>query len=181
MKKQQYNNKIINIIDKILEHNYFKMLCISIISCFLIFNCFSYVKSKINLHEKSNSEKIKINIDNFSQKLEEIEDQEIKHIVKKGETLSDILFNLGLDAKNVNEILKTTKKIFDPRNIFQGQKIIIKYKTIITSEIVNNQNILVRKSIVNSISLSPDPEIIMMISRISDEKYKSLKKKKRIN
>ena len=178
--KKQYNNKIINIIDKILEHNYFKMLCISIISCFLIFNCFSYIKSKINLHKKSNSEQIKINIDNFSQKLEEIESQKIKHIVKKGETLSDILFNLGLDAKNVNEILKTTKKIFDPRNIFQGQKIIIEYKTIITNEIVNNQNILVRKSIVNSISLSPDPEIIMIISRISDEKYKSLKKKKEL-
>ncbi len=157
------------------------MISISIIACFLIFNCFSYFKTKINLNRIDNNyQAIEIDADDFESKLEKIENQTIKHIVKKGETLSDILFNLGLDAQNVNEILLSTKKIFDPRNIFQGQKITIHYKTIITYEENNNLKNLVRKSIINNISLSPDPEIIMMIVRQDDKSYKSIKKKKEL-
>ncbi len=157
------------------------MVCISIITSFILFNGISYLRNSLlesNLSDES--DKIRINIGGFKEKLDQIEDQILEHTVRPNETLSEILFDLGSNEFDVANILSATKKIFDPRDIFQGQKLIIHYKTIINYENNDPKQNLVRKSIISKISLSPDPEISMIVERLEDGSYKSKKHKKEL-
>ena len=164
-----------------MEHNYFKIVCLSIITSFILFNSISYFKNKF--FETRKIEKIsniKINLGNFREKLNQIEDQILFHQVQAGETLSAILYNLGSNEADVNKILNATQKIFDPRNIFQGQNLKIHYKTIINYEDNNPNKNLIRKSIISKLSLSPDPELDMFVIRNEDGSYSSEQKKKEL-
>jgi murein DD-endopeptidase MepM/ murein hydrolase activator NlpD len=179
LKKKLSKKNILKLIDKVLEHNYFRVTSISIIASFIILSSISHLKN--SFLETSTVEKprsIKINILNFKHKLDQIEDQTLEHLVRPGETLSEILFDLGSNEFDVNSILNSTKKIFDPRNIYQGQKLKIYYKTIINYEDNDPSKNLVRKSIISKVSLSPDPEIDMIVTRQKDGSYTSLKEKK---
>jgi murein DD-endopeptidase MepM/ murein hydrolase activator NlpD len=182
--KKKFNKKnILKFIDKIVEHNYFKLTSISIITSFVLFNSISYLSNSLLEQPKpkpKSTSQIKINIGNFKEKLNQIEDQVLRHKVKPQETLSEILFKLGANEYDVNNILFATKKIFDPRDIFQGQKLTIKYKTIIGHKNNDSSQGLVRKSIISKISLSPNPELNMIVSRVKDGSYKSKKSKKKL-
>lgn len=181
MKKKINIKNIIKVIESIVDHNYFKIVSISIITCFLLFNGVSYFKNSFfTKQEIIEPELIKINIGNFEKKLEHLEDQIFVHRVHSGETLSQILYSLGADQENVNKILASTKKIFDPRDIAQDQKLIIYYKTIIDYENPDLKKNLVRKSIISRISLSPNPEIDMIVNREIDGTYSSTKTKKEL-
>ncbi len=174
---------IIKLVDKILEYNYFKIVSISIITSFLLFNAVSYFKN--DFFEKDGlvevePVKIKINIGNFAEKLEQLEDQTLVHFVSSGETLTEILLSLGSSNSDVDNILIATKEILKSASLFQGQRLVINYKTIIDYEDGDSQKNLVRKSIISKISLSPDPEIEITIVRQKDGSYKSTKIKKEL-
>ena len=182
MKKKFTRQNILKLIDAILEHNYFKIICISITTSFLLFNGISYFKNSFLKKEEIIQEKlIKINIGNSKERLSQIGDQIITHVVKSGETLTQILFELGLSEEDVSNILISTKEIMNPADILLGQKLVINYKTIIDYEDNDegdNIKNLVRKSIISRISLSPDLEMNMIVERQKDVSYKSTKTKK---
>ena len=176
---------MLKLLDKILEHNYFKTVSISVIVSFVIFNLISYtsniiVERQIENATKPEEQPIKINIGNFREKLKQIQVQNLEHDVKRGENFSTILFNLGSNEYDVNQIIRAIKKIFNPTNIFEGQKLKIAYKTIIGYDQNTSSKQLVRKSIIDTISLSPDPEIAMIVSRQEDGSYKAEKYKKKL-
>lgn len=172
---------IIKLIDKILEHNYFKIVSISIITSFAIFHGISYVRN--NFHQKERVEEksqIKINLINSKEKLKEIEDQRLEYSVRSNESLSEILYSLGADKTDIDNILNATKKIVDPRLVRPGQELVIFYKTIITYKDNDPSQGLVRHSIISKISLSPDPEMYMFVNRNKDGSYSSQKTKKEL-
>ena len=52
----------------------------------------------------------------------------LKINVKSGDTLEKILKKIGFENQEIFEVIKETKKIFDPKNLIVGKKITIKYK-----------------------------------------------------
>ena len=48
--------------------------------------------------------------------------------VKSGDTLEKILKKSGFQNKEITEVIKETKKIFNPKNLIIGKEIIIKYE-----------------------------------------------------
>ena len=57
--------------------------------------------------------------------------------VKSGDTLEKILKQSGFQNKEITEVIKETKKIFNPKNLIIGKEITIKYEDKI-------KNILIR-------------------------------------
>lgn len=147
-----------------------------------MFNGISYIKD--NFHQKERSEdkttKIKVNIGNIREKLEQIEDQKLEYRVRPGENLSQILTNLGANETDVDNILDATRKMTDPRNIKAGQELVIFYRTIFNYKNNDPTQNLVRNSIISKISLSPDPEMYMFVNRTKDGSYSYQKTKKQL-
>jgi len=52
----------------------------------------------------------------------------LKIKVKSGDTLEKILKKIGFKNQEIFEVIKETKKIFDPKNLIIGKEIIIKYE-----------------------------------------------------
>ena len=52
----------------------------------------------------------------------------LKIEVKSGDTLEKILKKIGFKNQEIFEVIKETKKIFDPKNLIIGKEIIIKYE-----------------------------------------------------
>ena len=52
----------------------------------------------------------------------------LKIKVKSGDTLEKILKKIGFKNQEIFEVIKETKKIFDPKNLIIGKQIIIKYE-----------------------------------------------------
>ena len=96
--------------DKIIEHNLFKPVAISIITSFFLFSGFEYSRSVIAdyneyIAKKNSSTPIKINIAGKGINFDVDEDQVLETRVKAGDTMLKILFSIGADEQDIFAIL----------------------------------------------------------------------------
>lgn len=125
------NNRIIKIINNIIEQRFFRPISIIIIIFFVAVNLSPYF---FNINTKKNTNSNHSNIDNYNVifneqniKFDFSQDQIHSHIVKMGDTILKILLDIGASENQAFNMLESVKKIFDPRSIRVGNEVIIKY------------------------------------------------------
>jgi murein DD-endopeptidase MepM/ murein hydrolase activator NlpD len=119
-------------IETIIENRLFKPVIVSIITSFVLFNGFSYLKTYLD-NRKLSSDKIldrqiKINIPDNYYGFNLNENQVLQHQIKVGDTLLKILLDLGAGELDVFNILSEMRKVYDPRLIKVGDRFTIKYQ-----------------------------------------------------
>ena len=177
--------KLIHMIESAIEHNFFKPLSISIITCFILINGIDYAQSyiedykELKLKERQMST-IKINIPTSDVNFDLEEDQVTDYRVKSGDTMLKILVDLGASESDVFSILAAMKKIYDPKSISMNDRISIKYKVKVsvdpnkkeTAEAEADESATVgRKVLINSISVVAAEDQEIVVSRKSDGQY----------
>jgi murein DD-endopeptidase MepM/ murein hydrolase activator NlpD len=181
-------NKILNIdwskliirLEQSIEHRLFKPVAISIITSFILFRGFDYLSNWVaDYRQYSNIKRqttpIKINISNKGINFDIDEDQVTEHRVKAGDTLLKILADSGADEQDVFAILNSTKKVFDPKSIGNGDQIKINHRVKI---IQNNNSVessvsVARKVIIEAVEITLSPEQQIIISRKSNGEYEA--------
>jgi len=166
------------LIDRIIDHQFFKPVVISIITSFVLFRGFEYAQSLIIDHQEESAKKrqitpIKINISGSGMSFDLDEDQVIEHRVKQGDTMLKILVDIGAEEKDVFAILAAMKKIFNPKSISNNDRITIKYKVKIgydQSQPDAKTNIA-REVVINSVTVSSSPEEEIVVSRKNNGEY----------
>ena len=136
MKKQQKKQqniavKIIHLIEAIIDHRLFKPISVSIITSFVLFNSFSYLKNYLEdrkILTIDSEKRIKVNIPDNYYGFNLNQSRVANHQIKSGETLLKILLDLGVDELDVFSILGEIRKIYDPRLINVGDQFTIKYQ-----------------------------------------------------
>lgn len=124
--------KFLHLIEEIIENKLFKPVVVSIITSFILFNGFSYLKNYLDdkklSTEKSLDRQIKINIPDNYIGFNLNENQILRHQIKAGDTLLKILLDLGVSEPDVFNILSEMRKVYDPKLIKAGDKFVIKYQ-----------------------------------------------------
>lgn len=177
-------SKILYLIDRFLEHHFFKPVVISIITIFVIFKGFEFLHHvAVDYHEKSIKKRkitpIKINISENGVKFDIDEEQSSEYVIKSGDTLLKILFDAGVSEGDIFSILTATKKVFDPRYIVSGNVVTIKYQVQISYDPKKQQDSdnINRHIIVNSLTIAPSVEEHVVVSRKSNGEYDARKVK----
>ena len=178
MKKKFSKNQILNLIDKVIDHNLFKPICISIIITFVLFKSFGYlqdfVEERQEISTKEKEVPIKINIPHPGDQFDLEEDQILEHKIKPGDTILKVLFELGAEESDVFAILTEMKKVYNPSSIEMGQRIFVKYRVKINYKKDGPTGSDVgRTIIINKISIASSPEKEVVITRNKDGSYKS--------
>lgn len=127
-KVETASEKIIKIIDRIIEHKLFKPVALSIIICFTLFYGISNIRLFIidyqeTKHRRELSTPIKINIKSESIDFSLREPHKISHKIKSGDTLLNLLIKSGASEEDIFQILLATRKVFDPRYIKEGDEV----------------------------------------------------------
>jgi murein DD-endopeptidase MepM/ murein hydrolase activator NlpD len=128
-KKQNIITRILTLIEAIIEHKIFKPISISIIISFILFNGFFYLKSyledKTSFKIINSNQLIKINIpDSFNDDKHYV----VHRTIKVGDTLLNILIDIGASDSDIFNIISTIKKVYDPKLIKAGDQFTIKYQ-----------------------------------------------------
>ncbi len=160
-------------VDKIIEHHLFKSVAISIVTSFLLFNGSQYLFNLVTDYREVREKKlratpIKINFSTLESKFNLAEDQIAEHHIKSGETMSQILAELGAKDSDISIILVAMKPVFAPNRITAGDEILVKYRVKIgydTNKAVD------RHVTITSIVISPSPTERIAISRNQDNTY----------
>ncbi|MDX2083027.1 MAG: peptidoglycan DD-metalloendopeptidase family protein [Rickettsiales bacterium] len=170
-----------NFFDFTIEHKLFKPIVILILVSFVLITGFDYVQNVIDDYRdyslrKSQSTPIKINISTSAINFDLDEEQILDHTVKQGDTITKILFDLGVPENDVFAILGAMKKVFNPKDIIKGNQISIKYKVKIGyngQDKINNaaDKVFGKTVIVNNLSLSSTPEQEIVVTRKNDGNY----------
>ncbi len=130
--RQNIIAKLHHLTEAIIENKLFKPVTISIITSFILFNGFGYLKNYLDdrkiLSEKSLDRQIKINIPNNYHGFNLNENQVLHHQIKAGDTLLKILLDLGVSEPDVFNILSEMRRVYDPKLIKAGDKFTIKYQ-----------------------------------------------------
>jgi len=164
-------------VDKIIEHRLFKPVASSILTSFVLFNGLQYLFNSIADYREVREKKlretpIKINLSTLESKFNLAEDQIAEHHIKSGETMSQILTELGAVEQDVSAILVAMKPVFAPNRITAGDEILVKYRVKIgydTNKAVD------RRVTVTNILISPSPTERITISRNQDNSYAAKK------
>ena len=178
MKKKFSKNQILNLIDKVIDHNLFKPICISIIITFVLFKSFGYLQDFVEERQEISTKKkevpIKINIPHPGDQFDLEEDQILEHKIKPGDTILKVLFELGAEESDVFAILTEMKKVYNPSSIEVGQIVFVKYRVKINYKKDGATGSDVgRTIIINKISIASSPEKEVVITRNKDGFYKS--------
>jgi murein DD-endopeptidase MepM/ murein hydrolase activator NlpD len=179
-KHQTTTVKVVNFIEHIIEHRLFKPIAISIITSFVLFNGFSYLKGylrdqRIGNQKITRESSIKINIPDDYGGFNLNQTQIVEKRLNSGETLSQLLFELGADEVDVFSILTETRKVYNPRNISAGETFTIKYQVQISyggkkpsKEGKSSRTITKRKVFIDNISFSPIAEEKIQIYAVNN-------------
>ena len=180
--KKLNHTKLVVAIDQIIENRLFKPVVISIITSFVLFRGFDYLNAYVSDYLESSSKKqqnipIKINISSKGLNFDSNEDKIVERRVKSGETLLKIIADTGASEQDVFAILASTKKVFNPKQINNGDQINIKYRVKIDYDSNNLQSNSSgsRIVIIDSVEISPSTEEKIIISRKNDGEYDSKK------
>lgn len=172
--------RIVSLIDSILDHNLFKPIAICIIVSFVLINGFDYVHNitvdyKESSDVKRHSTPIKINISETGLAFDIAEEQAVEHRVKSGETASEILFDLGVNQNDAFNILSEMGKIYDLKSISTQDVLSIKYKVGVDydKKSTGSSSEIERRIIVSKLSISPSVEKRVEISRQKDGSYEA--------
>jgi len=182
--KSLNRRKVLNFVDNLIEHNFFRPVVISIITSFILFSAFDHLQSFITDYKESKLKEshavpIKINLSANSINLNIEESQIIEHAIKSGDTLSDILNSNGVEEHDVVSILTALRKVFNPRAIVTGNQVILKFHVEISYDGngVSNDKDIERKTIVESLSILPSVETKIVVSRNENGEYKAKEEK----
>ena len=179
MKKNFSINQILHSIEKIIEHNLFKPVCISIITTFILFKSFGYLQDFADERQMIGAKKkeapIKINIPHPGDQFDLEEDQILEHKIKSGDTILKVLFELGAEESDVFAILTEMKKIYNPSSIEAGQRVFVKYRVKINYQKDSGgaASDVGRAVVINKISIASSPEKEVVITRNDNGSYKS--------
>jgi len=172
-------NQIFHLIEKVIDHNLFRPICISIITTFILFESFDYVQNFIEerkvIFNKKKEAPIKINIPHPADQFDLEEDQILEHKIKSGDTILKVLFELGAEESDVFAILTAMKKIYNPSSIEEGQRVFVKYRVKINYQKDSGEasSYIGRTIVINKISIASSPEKEVVITRNSNGSYKS--------
>ncbi len=170
-KKTSLIAKLALFAEEIIEHKLFKPITVSIITSFILFSSFSYLKGyledrRISSQKLDGAHQIKINIpDNYSFNLNQT--HSVQKEIKSGDTILKILLDLGATDSDVFSILSELGKVYSPKQINVGDKINIKYKVEISYSKNKNEPSKdtdstpknnYRKVFITNINLAPSPE-----------------------
>lgn len=151
--------KLINLLEKIIEHNFFKPVSLSIILCFVVFKTYCYAIFYFHEYQESKrkvlaSTPIKIDISDVAINFDIEEDQIFERKIKSGDTLMKILVEIGVSEPDVFAILNSIKKYTNPQNLGVGDLVTVVYRSKVNINKEQKDNIN-RKIIVSSVSVSP--------------------------
>lgn len=120
------------LIEATIENRLFKPAVVSIITSFVLFNSFSYLKLYLDNRklsvDKRLDRQIKINIPDNYRGFNLNENRQLEHKIKAGDTLLKILLDLDANEPDVFNVLSEMRKVYNPREIKVGDKFIIKYQ-----------------------------------------------------
>lgn len=178
MKNKFSINQILHLIDKIIDHNLFKPICISIITTFILFKSFGYLQDFVEERQSTSTKKkealIKINIPHPGDQFDLEEDQILEHKIKPGDTILKVLFELGAEESDVFAILTEIKKVYNPSSIEVGQRVFVKYRVKINyQKDGENNSDIGRTVIINKIFIPSSPEKEIVVTRNNNGSYKS--------
>lgn len=179
-KSPKFNwQKVAIYIDEIIEHYLFRPVAISIIVCFLLFTGFQHLVSFIADHREAREKElratpIQINFATLESKFDLAEDQVAQHHVKSGETMSEIITQIGVSDQDVSAILKAMRIVFAPNRIVVGDEILIKYRVKI---VYDSSKAVIRKVLISNVLISISPEERVSISLKGKNNYVAQKYK----
>lgn len=170
--------QIFRLIDRAIEHNFFKPVVISILTSFILFQGYEYTQNLITDYQESSLKKrrttpMTINISGSGMNIDIDEDQVVEHRIKQGDTMLKILVDIGAGEQDVFAILTAMKKVFSPQAIVVGNQVSVKYRVKIgydANQTQGNGNVD-RKVIINSVTVSPSLEEEIVVSRKNDGTY----------
>ncbi|GDX35758.1 hypothetical protein LBMAG18_02690 [Alphaproteobacteria bacterium] len=175
--RKGFSRKIISLVDKIIDHNFFKPVSLTIILSFIVFKTYSYVVFYFNEYQESKQKEIastviKIDISDSAINFDVEEDQIFERKIKQGDTLMKLLVEIGVNEQDIFAILNSVKKHNSIQNLGVGDLVTIVYqsKVNIDKEQKNNIN---RKATVVSISISPSLDSQITILRNQDGSYQA--------
>ena len=170
--------QILSMVDRAIEHRLFKPVVISIITSFILFRGGAYIQNLVIDYRESSARKlhktpIKINLSSEGKNFDIDEEQIVEHHVKSGDTMLKILVDTGADEQDVFSILTAMKKVFNPKSINGGDRVIIKYRVKVAYDPnqTKESNNAARNIKIDSVEISPSPEERIMVSRKSDGEY----------
>ena len=170
--------QILSMVDRAIEHRLFKPVVISIITSFILFRGGAYIQNLVIDYRESSARKlhktpIKINLSSEGKNFDIDEEQIVEHHVKSGDTMLKILVDIGADEQDVFSILTAMKKVFNPKSINGGDRVIIKYRVKVAYDPnqTKESNNAARNIKIDSVEISPSLEERIMVSRKSDGEY----------
>jgi len=168
--------KIVTVIDKIIDHKFFRPIVSAIIGLFLLFTIFLHIRLYIQDYKESRykeqiSKPIKININNkVTSSLGDLHFAEFK--IQSGDTLLNVLGDINAADNEIFNILSSLKGIFDPKLIKVGDLIKVVYKSDILYDQDSVDSEMIRKTtMIESVEISQNLEETIIVSRNSDGLY----------
>lgn len=179
-KQKAFNkDRLLELIDDLIEHRLFKPVVIAIITSFFLLKGFEFLQNlavdyKESLVKKRQTTPIKIKISEDSINFDIHEVQKTEYRIKSGDTLLKILIDTGASESDIFSILTATKKIFNPRYIMEGNRVVVKYKVKINYDQKDDYatNIL-REVSINSVEIFPSVERKIVIARNKEKIYQA--------
>ncbi len=171
--------KILELIEKIIDHRAFRPISIAILITFLLFNGVLYVQHYIvDYKEKQKvaqrQHPIKIHITQDGKTLDFDQVQIVERRIKPGDNMLNFLIDIGLGESDTFAILNALKKVYSPRTISVGTSMIAKYK-IKVSYNKNEQSLenMKREVFLSEFKVVISPEIEYVVTRLESGEYKA--------
>ena len=182
--KRSHNSKpsiflrLIIFIDRIIEHKIFLPVAISIIAAFLLFKTYQYGDYYLsyfgrNKQLKSIQNPIKISLSGSELKLDFGEDQVVDHFVKKGDSITKILNEIGASENDIYSILSSIKKINRTQTLAEGSKISVNFRVSLNYDTASSEADEAKQNnvAINSVTIPLPEEEQIVVSRKSDGSF----------
>lgn len=169
MKKDLLLKKISKLLEKIIEHNLFKPVVVSIITSFILFNGFAYLQNYLQDRKRSTTQDysnytpIKVNIPKRKDGFNLRENQAKVYEMKFGDTLLKVLLDIGASEGDIFNILSKLREVYNPKSINAGDKVLIKYQVKVLYD-NKGSGIVGREVFISSIEINPEPEKRIIVS-----------------
>lgn len=169
IQKSAFAKRILQIIDDIIEFKFFKQVALTIVASFILFNFAKYIQATIYDYssvKKFSNLPIKINIDEANLKIDS--SQDIDYVVAQGDTLVKILFDLGVNERDVFNILQSARKSMSLRSINIGTLLKINYQIKINYNSDDFFNAIKREVIVHKLEIQKSVEEFVVVEKKGD-------------